>query len=67
MLSPLVVLVNEILQAYAFTVAQQMSVFIGLIITDCIVMGREEGFAMKNGVKLSMLDGLGKPLVAARS
>ena len=61
-IASLVILVNEILQAFAFTLAQQMSVFIGLIITNCIVMGRAEGFAMKNDVKLSLLDGLGNGL-----
>ena len=61
-IASLVILVNEILQAFAFSLAQQMSVFVGLIITNCIVMGRAEGFAMKNDVKLSLLDGLGNGL-----
>ncbi len=61
-IASLVILVNEILQAFAFTLAQQLSVFIGLIITNCIVMGRAEGFAMQNDVKLSFLDGLGNGL-----
>ena len=42
-----------------FDISRQLSVFVGLIITNCIVMGRTEGFAMKNDVKLSFLDGLG--------
>ena len=61
-IASLVILVNEILQAFAFSIAQQMSVFIGLIITNCIVMGRAEGFAMKNDIKLSVLDGIGNGL-----
>lgn len=58
-IASLVILVDQILQAYAFTISQQLSVFVGLIITNCIVMGRAEGFAMKNDVRLSFLDGLG--------
>ena len=61
-IASLVILVSEILQAFAYSLAQQLSVFIGLIITNCIVMGRAEGFAMKNDVKLSVLDGLGNGL-----
>jgi Na+-transporting NADH:ubiquinone oxidoreductase subunit D len=61
-IASLVILVNEVLNAYAFSIAQQMSVFVGLIITNCIVMGRAEGFAMKHDVKLSLLDGIGNGL-----
>ena len=57
-----VIVVDQVLQAYAFTISQQLSVFVGLIITNCIVMGRAEGFAMKNNVKLSFLDGVGNGL-----
>jgi len=45
-----------------FDVSKQLSVFVGLIITNCIVMGRAEGFAMKNNVKMSLLDGIGNGL-----
>ena len=58
-IATLVIVVDQFLRAYAFTISQQLSVFVGLIITNCIVMGRAEGFAMKNNVKLSFLDGLG--------
>ena len=58
-IASLVILVDQFIRAYAFQVSQQLSVFVGLIITNCIVMGRAEGFAMKNNVKLSFLDGLG--------
>ena len=61
-ISSLVILVDQILQAYAFEVSKQMSVFGGLIVTNCIVMGRAEGFAMKNGVRDSFLDGIGNGL-----
>ncbi|HSP11326.1 MAG TPA: NADH:ubiquinone reductase (Na(+)-transporting) subunit D [Salegentibacter sp.] len=55
----LVVLVDQILKAYAYDVSKQLSVFIGLIITNCIVMGRLEAFALGNGVYKSFLDGVG--------
>ena len=58
-IASLVIVVDQFIQAFAFSVSQQLSVFVGLIITNCIVMGRTEGFAMKNNVKLSFLDGLG--------
>ena len=58
-ISSLVILVDQILKAYVPDIADQLSVFVGLIITNCIVMGRAEGFAMKNGPWLSFLDGLG--------
>ena len=62
-IASLVILVNQILNAYAFSIAQQLSVFVGLIITNCIVMGRAEGFAMKQRtVELSILDGIGNGL-----
>jgi Na+-transporting NADH:ubiquinone oxidoreductase subunit D len=57
-----VILVDQLLRAYAFETAKQLSVFVGLIITNCIVLGRAEAFAMKNGVGLSFLDGLGNGL-----
>jgi len=58
-IASLVILVDQFLRAFLFNVSKQLSVFVGLIITNCIVMGRAEGFAMKNNVKLSFLDGLG--------
>ena len=61
-IASLVIVVDQVLQAFAFTVSQKLSVFVGLIITNCIVMGRAEGFAMKNPPKLSFLDGIGNGL-----
>ena len=58
----LVILVDQFLKAYFFSVSKQMSVFVGLIITNCIVMGRADGYAMKNGPALSFLDGVGNGL-----
>jgi len=57
-----VIVVDELLKAYAFQTSKQLSVFVGLIITNCIVLGRAEAFAMKNGVGMSFLDGLGNGL-----
>lgn len=61
-IASLVMAVDEVLKAFAFEVSKTMSVFVGLIITNCIVMGRAEAFAMKNPPKVSMLDGLGNAL-----
>lgn len=61
-IASLVIVVDQFLKAYAFSVSQQLSVFVGLIITNCIVMGRAEGFAMKNPPLLSFLDGIGNGL-----
>ncbi len=58
-ISSLVILVDQILQAFVPEIADQLSVFVGLIITNCIVMGRAEGFAMKNTPWISFFDGLG--------
>ena len=58
----LVVIVNQLLLAYAYDVAKQLSVFIGLIITNCILMGRLEAFAMSNRPWPSFLDGIGNGL-----
>ncbi|MDH3336344.1 MAG: NADH:ubiquinone reductase (Na(+)-transporting) subunit D [Gammaproteobacteria bacterium] len=57
-----VIVVDQMLRAYAFETSKQLSVFVGLIITNCIVLGRAEAFAMKNGVGMSFLDGLGNGL-----
>mgnify|MGYP001265844156 CR=1 FL=1 len=61
-IASMVIAVDQFLQAYAFSLSQKLSVFVGLIITNCIVMGRAEAFAMKNGPWLSFLDGLGNGL-----
>ena len=61
-IASLVILVDQILQAFAYEASKTMSVFVGLIITNCIVMGRAEAFAMKNAPIPSMLDGLGNAL-----
>jgi Na+-transporting NADH:ubiquinone oxidoreductase subunit D len=61
-IASLVIVVDQILQAYAFDVSKRLSVFVGLIITNCIVLGRAEGFAMQNGPWLSFLDGIGNGL-----
>ena len=61
-ISSLVIVVDQFLQAFLFDVSKRLSVFVGLIITNCIIMGRAEGFAMKNTVKLSFLDGIGNAL-----
>ena len=58
----LVIIVDQLLQAFAPAIAKQMSVFVGLIITNCIVMGRLEAFAMKNPPVISFIDGLGNGL-----
>ena len=55
----MVVLVDQILKAYAYDVYKELSIFIGLIITNCIVMGRLEAFALGNNVWRSFLDGIG--------
>ncbi|MEL7450463.1 MAG: NADH:ubiquinone reductase (Na(+)-transporting) subunit D [Pseudomonadota bacterium] len=57
-----VIVVDQVLKAYAFETSKQLSVFVGLIITNCIILGRAEAFAMKNGVVMSFLDGLGNGL-----
>ena len=61
-IASLVIVVDQILKAYAFDNSKQLSVFVGLIITNCIVMGRAEAFAMKNGPAMSALDGFGNGL-----
>jgi Na+-transporting NADH:ubiquinone oxidoreductase subunit D len=54
-----VIIADQFLKAYFFDISKQMSVYIGLIITNCIVMGRMEGFAIKNKPWASFLDGIG--------
>ncbi|MDE0864615.1 MAG: NADH:ubiquinone reductase (Na(+)-transporting) subunit D [Rubripirellula sp.] len=58
-IASLVIVVDQILKAYMYDISKQLSVFVGLIITNCIVMGRAEGFAMKNGPWVSFVDGIG--------
>lgn len=58
-ISSLVIICDQLLKAYAFTVSKQLSVFVGLIITNCIIMGRAEAFAMQNGPKASFMDAVG--------
>jgi Na+-transporting NADH:ubiquinone oxidoreductase subunit D len=61
-IASLVILADQVLKAYFFSISKQMSVYVGLIITNCIVMGRAEAFAMKNGPWLSFIDGIGNGL-----
>jgi Na+-transporting NADH:ubiquinone oxidoreductase subunit D len=61
-IASLVIVVDQILKAVAYDVSKQLSVFVGLIITNCIVMGRAEAFAMKNPPGLSFMDGIGNGL-----
>lgn len=61
-IATLVIIVDQFLKAYAFSISKQLSVFVGLIITNCIVLGRAEAFAMKNPPGLSFLDGVGNGL-----
>jgi Na+-transporting NADH:ubiquinone oxidoreductase subunit D len=61
-IASLVIIVDQILKAYLYDISKQLSVFVGLIITNCIVMGRAEGFAMKNATWPSFLDGIGNGL-----
>lgn len=61
-IASLVILVDQFLKAYAYGISKQLSVFVGLIITNCIIMGRAEAYAMKNRVGLSVLDGIGNGL-----
>ena len=61
-IASLVILVDQILRAYAYELSKQLSVFVGLIITNCIVMGRAEAFAMKSGPVESFVDGIGNGL-----
>jgi Na+-transporting NADH:ubiquinone oxidoreductase subunit D len=61
-IASLVIIVDQILQAFLPAVSRQLSVFVGLIITNCIVLGRAEAFAMKNPMGMSFLDGIGNGL-----
>ena len=61
-IASLVIVVDQVLKAYAYALSKQLSVFVGLIITNCIVMGRAEGFAMQYPPVLSFFDGIGNGL-----
>ena len=61
-IASLVIVVDQVLQAVAYDISKSLSVFVGLIITNCIVMGRAEAYAMQNGPWLSALDGFGNAL-----
>ena len=61
-IASLVIVVDQVLQAYLFGISRRLSVFVGLIVTNCIVLGRAEGFAMKNPPGASLLDAIGNGL-----
>jgi len=61
-MASLVIIADQILRAYLYDISKQLSVFVGLIITNCILMGRAEAFAMQNPPGASLLDGLGNGL-----
>ena len=61
-IASLVIVVDQLLKAFAYDVAKELSVFVGLIITNCIVMGRAEAYAMKSSPGMSFLDGIGNGL-----
>ena len=61
-IASLVIVVDELLRAYAYDISKQLSVFVGLIITNCIVLGRAEAFALQNPVGPSILDALGNSM-----
>ena len=61
-IASLVIVVDQFLKAFMYDTSKQLSVFVGLIITNCIIMGRAEAYAMKNPVGLSVLDGIGNGL-----
>lgn len=61
-IAALVIVVDQLLKAFSYNLSKQLSVYVGLIITNCIVMGRAEAFAIKNGPTVSLLDGIGNGL-----
>ena len=61
-IASLVIVADQVLKAYLFEISKQLSVFVGLIITNCIVMGRAEGYAMQNPPLASFIDGIGNGL-----
>lgn len=58
-IATLVIVVDQLIKAFSYDLSKQLSVYVGLIITNCIVMGRAEAFAIKNGPKASLMDGIG--------
>lgn len=61
-IASLVIIADQFIRAYMFDISKQLSVFVGLIITNCIIMGRAEGFALQNPPFISFLDGIGNAL-----
>jgi len=61
-IASLVIVVDQMLKAYLFDISKQLSVFVGLIITNCIIMGRAEAYAMQNPPRMSLIDGFGNGL-----
>lgn len=61
-IASLVIIADQFIRAYMFDISKQLSVFVGLIITNCIIMGRAEGFALQNPPFISLLDGIGNAL-----
>ena len=61
-IASLVILADNVLKAYMYDISRQLSIFVGLIITNCIVMGRAEAFALQNPPRMSLIDGLGNGL-----
>ncbi len=61
-IASLVIVADQFLKAYLFEISKQLSVFVGLIITNCIIMGRAEAYAMQNGPSSSLMDGIGNGL-----
>jgi Na+-transporting NADH:ubiquinone oxidoreductase subunit D len=61
-IASLVIIADQILKAYVYDISKQLSVFVGLIITNCIILGRTEGFALKNPPAISFVDGVGNGL-----
>jgi Na+-transporting NADH:ubiquinone oxidoreductase subunit D len=61
-IATLVIIVDQVLRAFFWEQSRKLSVFVGLIVTNCIILGRAESFAMQNGVRWSVLDGLGNGL-----
>jgi len=61
-IASLVIVCDQFLKAYLYDISKQLSVFVGLIITNCIIMGRAEAYAMQNGPSMSVMDGIGNGL-----
>lgn len=61
-IATLVIVIDQLLKAFLYDISKQLSIFVGLIITNCIVLGRAEAFALKNSMRESALDGLGNAM-----